>query len=97
MQSARQGESRKPLFSPGLGQAASGDDPALDELVELAAALCGADYAYLGRLDENHLWFMSRYGFEAAKQARAASGSDQMVASGEPLLLQDAAEEERSK
>jgi len=95
MQSARQGESPKPLLSPGLGQAANGDDPALDELVELAAALCGADYAYLGRLDESHLWFRSRYGFEAAKQARATTACNRMVESGEPLLLQDAAKEEQ--
>ena len=61
------------MFSPGLGEDANGGDPALDELVELAAVLCGADYAYLGRLDEKDLWFKSRYGFEAAKQARAAT------------------------
>ena len=30
-------------------------DPALDELVELAAVLCGTDYAYLGWMDYNRL------------------------------------------
>ena len=32
-------------------------DPALNELVELAAVLCDADYAYIGWMDFNRLWF----------------------------------------
>ena len=45
-------------------------DPALDELTELAAVLCGADYAYIGWMDFNRLWFKARFGFKAIEQAR---------------------------
>ena len=47
-------------------------DPALDELVELAAVLCGADYAYIGWMDFNRLWFKARFGFKAIEQSRAS-------------------------
>ena len=44
-------------------------DPALDELAELSAILCVADYAYIGWMDFNHLWFKSRFGFKGASTA----------------------------
>jgi len=47
--------------------------PALDELVELAAQLCGADFAYVGWMDSSRLWFKSRYGFEGFEQPREAA------------------------
>jgi len=48
-------------------------DPALDELAELAAVLCGADYAYIGWMDFNRLWFKARYGFKGVEQAKATT------------------------
>ena len=65
-------------------------DPALDELVELAAVLCNADYGYIGWIDFNRLWFKARYGFRAAEQPRASTADQWMLESGEPLLIADA-------
>ena len=45
-------------------------DPALDELSELAAVLCGADFAYLAWMDYNRLWYKARFGFKASDQPR---------------------------
>lgn len=62
-------------------------DAVLDELTELAAELCGADYAYIGSLDGDHLTFKSRFGFDAADQPREASACQWTQKSGNPLLI----------
>ena len=63
---------------------------ALDELAELAAVLCNADYAYVGWMDANRLWFKSRFGFRAAEQPRSTTACQWMIEKGEPLLISDA-------
>ncbi|MGB0082995.1 MAG: PAS domain S-box protein [Terracidiphilus sp.] len=70
-------------------------DPGLGELTELAAVLCNADYAYLGWLDYNRLWFRSRYGFRATDQPRAATACQWMLDKGQPLLIADAGQDPR--
>jgi two-component system, OmpR family, sensor histidine kinase VicK len=65
-------------------------DPSLDELTELAAVLCGADYAYLGWMDLSRLWFKSRFGFKATDQPRAVAASQWVIEKGQPLLVSDA-------
>lgn len=70
-------------------------DPALDELTELAAVLSLADYAYIGWMDFNRLWFKSRYGFAAADQAHTTTACQWVIKSGKPLLVCDAAEDGR--
>jgi PAS domain S-box-containing protein len=70
-------------------------DPGLSELTELAAVLCNADYAYLGWLDYNRLWFRSRYGFRASDQPRAATACQWMVDKGQPLLIANASQDPR--
>jgi two-component system, OmpR family, sensor histidine kinase VicK len=65
-------------------------DPALDELTELAAVLCGADYAYLGWMDHSRLWFKSRFGFKATDQPRDATACKWVIEKGAPLLISDA-------
>ncbi|MFP5234965.1 MAG: PAS domain S-box protein [Acidobacteriota bacterium] len=70
-------------------------DPALDELVELAAVLSLADYAYMGWMDFNRLWFKSRFGFKAADQPRAATACQWIVQSGQALLVRNAAADPR--
>jgi PAS domain S-box-containing protein len=62
-------------------------DPALDELAELAAVLCGADYAYIGWMDFNRLWFKARYGFKGVEQAKATTADQWMLEKGTPLLI----------
>jgi two-component system, OmpR family, sensor histidine kinase VicK len=70
-------------------------DPALDEITELAAMLCFADYAYIGWVDFNRVWFKSRYGFDAQEQPRASSGCNWVISTGKPLLVADSAEDRR--
>jgi two-component system, OmpR family, sensor histidine kinase VicK len=70
-------------------------DPGLGELTELAAVLCNADYAYLGWMDYNRLWFRSRYGFRATDQARALTACQWMLDKGQPLLIADAGQDPR--
>ncbi len=70
-------------------------DPALDELTELAAVLSLADYAYIGWLDFNRLWFKSRFGFVAAEQPRATSACQWVALTGQPVLIPDASVDSR--
>src|SRR6516164_8235014 len=70
-------------------------DPALDEITELAAVLSLADYAYIGWMDFNRLWFKSRYGFNAPEQPRASSGCNWVVTTGQPVLVADTSADRR--
>lgn len=70
-------------------------DPALDELTEFAAVLSGSDYAYIGWLDFNRLWFKSRFGFSASDQPRAASACQFVIEDGKQLRIDDAASDSR--
>lgn len=70
-------------------------DPALDELTELAAVLSLADYAYIGWMDFNRLWFKSRFGFNALEQIRAATACQWVALTNQPILVRDTAEDAR--
>ncbi|MGA3262994.1 MAG: PAS domain S-box protein [Terracidiphilus sp.] len=70
-------------------------DPALDELTELSAVLCVADYAYTGWMDFNRLWFKSRFGFKGFEQPRSSTACQWVLEKGEPLLIGDAGQDPR--
>jgi two-component system, OmpR family, sensor histidine kinase VicK len=70
-------------------------DTALDELTALAAALCGADYAYIAWLDANRLWFKSRFAFVATDQPRTQTGCNWTLDTGMPLLIRNAGQDSR--
>ncbi len=70
-------------------------DPALDELTEFAAVLCDADYAFIGWIDFNRLWFKSQYGFKSTDQPRSSTADQWMLESGQPLLIRDAGQDSR--
>ena len=72
-----------------------GPDPSLDELTGLAAALCGASYAYVSLVDSNRLWFKSLHGFQASDQPRTETGCNWTLQGGAPLLISDAAHDSR--
>jgi two-component system sensor histidine kinase VicK len=85
------GERLEGILRPGSEPSDRDADSALNELIELTAVLCGADYAYLGWVDANRLWFKSRYGFEAADQPRLTTGCHFLLEKRGPLLIRDAA------
>jgi PAS domain S-box-containing protein len=70
-------------------------DPALDELTELSAVLGGADYAYIGWMDYDRLWFKSRHGFQATEQPRASTACQWILERGRPLLVRDTGQDPR--
>src|ERR1700677_2041829 len=70
-------------------------DPALDELTELSAVLCNADYAYIGWMDFNRLWFKSQFGFKVPEQPRSTSACEWLLEKAEPLLIRDAVQNSR--
>jgi len=80
-------------------------DPALEELVRLAAVLSGADYAYLAWPDLSppnaagaeapRLRFKSTYGFLAQGQDRTTTACQWILQQGSPLLIQDSATDTR--
>jgi len=70
-------------------------DPALDELTELSAILCNADYAYIGWMDFNRLWFKAQFGFKAQEQPRSTTACQWMLEKGKPLLIVDAGHDAR--
>jgi len=95
MQSYQQPEQTKQLMRPEFDVFDRNPDPALDEITELAAVLSLADYAYIGWMDVNRLWFKSRFGFTAADQPRTATACSWVLTTGQPLLVVDAAEDGR--
>jgi len=89
------GENQDAVVRPELSIFDRNPDPALDELTELAAVLCDADYAYIGWVDFNRLWFKARYGFRAAEQPRASTADHWMLEKGVPVLITDASRDPR--
>ena len=89
------GENPNAVVRPELSIFDRNPDPALDELTELAAVLCNADYAYVGWVDYNRLWFKARFGFKAMEQPRASTADHWMLEKGEPLLIADASGDPR--
>jgi len=80
---------------PEIGVLDSTPDPALDELTGLAAALCGATFAYTAWMDSDRVCFKSLHGFQAAEQPRLQTACHWMLESGGPLLIDDAGQDER--
>jgi PAS domain S-box-containing protein len=72
-------------------------DPALDELVRLAAVLSGADFAYLGWMGADRIGFKSTHGFLGREQSRTTSACQWTVQQGSPLLVRDASTDARFK
>ena len=89
------GENQEATLRPEFTIFDRNPDPALDELTELAAELCGGDYAYLAWMDDEHLNFKSRYGFEADDQPREMSACQWTLKSNLPLLINHAGKDGR--
>ena len=70
-------------------------DPALEELVRLAAVLSGADFAYIGWMDATRLHFKCTYGFLARDQDRATTACQWVMQQVSPLLVKDSSTDAR--
>lgn len=66
-------------------------DPALEEVVRLAAQITRAPYAYIGFLDSNRLWLAARTGFEQREMPRAATACQYTVFEQRTQLINDTA------
>lgn len=88
-------ENQEAVLRPEFALFDRNPDPALDELAELAAVLCGADYAYIGWMDYSRLWFKARFGFRAAEQPRATTACQWMLDTGAPLVIANAGQDAR--
>jgi two-component system, OmpR family, sensor histidine kinase VicK len=95
MQSYRHSENVTLMSRPDFDVFDRNPDPALDEITELAAVLSLAEFAYIGWMDFNRLWFKSRFGFNASEQPRASTGCNWVLTTGQSLLVTDAAEDRR--
>jgi two-component system sensor histidine kinase VicK len=89
------GENQEAVVRPEMSIFDRNPDPALDELVELAAVLCDAEYGYIGWMDFNRLWFKARFGFKATDQPRASTACQWTLDKGEPQLIADATQDPR--
>lgn len=95
MQGPKRFESADVFLHPEYSVFDRNPDPALDELVELTAILCGADFCYIAWADYNRLWFKSRYGFKGIEQSRATTGCHWVLEKGGSLLINNAGEDSR--
>jgi PAS domain S-box-containing protein len=89
------GKNQETILRPEITMFDRNPDPALDELTELVAKLCGAEYAYVGWMDADRLWFKSRHNIQSAEQLRASSACRWTLESGLTQLIYDAAQDSR--
>src|ERR1700758_2406537 len=61
-----------------------------DCLTRLASQLFGVPTALVSLVDENRQWFKSAQGIDAAETPRDVSFCTHAIASGEPLIVEDA-------
>jgi signal transduction histidine kinase/CheY-like chemotaxis protein len=68
---------------------------AYDEIVKLAAHICGTPIALVSLVDERRQWFKARLGVEAEETPRELSFCGHVVESGKLLIVADARADER--
>ena len=90
---------RKETASPGGGAAMArldrGYQPALEEILRLAAVLSGADYAYIAWPDGTQLRYRSTYGFLAEQQSLSTTACYRTLRQNKPMLVDNAFENDR--
>src|SRR6218665_1057898 len=60
-------------------------EKAFDELVQLAAMVCGTASALIGFIDESRQWYKAKTGVETTEIARELSFCSHTITSSEPL------------
>lgn len=70
-------------------------ESAFDELIELAADICGAPIALISLVDESRQWFKARVGLDAEETARSVSFCAHAILQKDLFLIPDALLDER--
>lgn len=70
-------------------------EPCFDEVVLLAAAICGTPVALVNLLDEDRQWFKARLGVAESEMPRENSFCDHVIGEVGPMVVNDAAADER--
>lgn len=73
-----------------LALLAAGPDPAYDDLVRLAAQVCGTPMALLALLDQHHIRLIARLGVDADQVPREGSLCARTAAAGDLLVVTNA-------
>lgn len=66
-----------------------------DEIVELAAYICGTPIALISFVDDHRQWFKASVGVEARETPRDVSFCGHVVAQGSTMIVEDAKQDER--
>ncbi len=70
-------------------------EPAFDALVALAASVAGTPTALMSLVDSDRQWFKARHGFDSTETPRASSFCGHTILGHDPLVIGDAAHDER--
>ncbi|MBT8492891.1 MAG: response regulator [Deltaproteobacteria bacterium] len=65
------------------------------DIVTLAAEICGTPIALVSLVDDNRQWFKARFGLDAEETPRDVSFCGHVVESSQPLYVSDSHEDER--
>jgi diguanylate cyclase (GGDEF)-like protein/PAS domain S-box-containing protein len=64
-------------------------EPALDDLVALAANLCGTPFALLSLIDANRIWYKARFGVERESSPREGAFCEETIKTGDLMVVND--------
>ena len=65
-------------------------DPEFDSLTQLASDICDAPVSLISIIDQDRLWFKSRFGFSDPQAPRTHSFCSQVLEDDDPLIVEDA-------
>ena len=88
-------EDRRLAILTAHGTEAMLDDPELQEVVDLAAKICGTPMAMVTMVEEGRQLFLTRVGIDARETPRPTSFCAHAMLGTKPMVVTDAREDER--